>query len=313
MYIIKKSTLSVVIFLFWINLFCQEVMLQSRFAIRDFLIVDNTILYIEKRNIKSVNIISKQPDTIVKSNGYFIGGYGLNIFHHSDSSQVVTSSNELVKDRSSIRFYDIVKGEVNKYHVYYTTKLMDISLDFDQRMLFLSKKNLFIEIFKYGGKPRYKKLDSIKLDSYSRRLRFYNNKLYYITDSGKVFEYNLITRVNRLLYQNDKLLINFIFDKKHEIIYMTSYDGKVIEVNIDNPGSTRVFSFGNEIIEAINIFEDKYLIAGDWLGEIKVIDLKNFSEKRKISNKKRIIKIEVKGNCFYASSADKTIKKWKID
>jgi hypothetical protein len=305
--------------LIFISVFClnviygQEVILNTRFPVRDFDIVDNSLVYIEKRGIKSYNLKTKTRDTLIKKKGFFIGGYGVRLFYSRQYKQIITASNELVKDRSSIRFYDVVKKDINKYHVYYTTELMDFWVSPKDSLFFLSKKNKQIEVFKYWEKPRYKKIDSIKIDSFSRNLEYYNNKLYFITDSGKVFEYNIITRKKRLLYYSQNLLVNFVIDKQNKYIYATTFDGKLIKINLIDNSLIQEIILGNQLIESIDIVDNKYVVTGDWTGEINIIDCSTLDVKKSYNNKNRIIKILVSNNHLYTSSIDRTIKKWNIN
>lgn len=117
------------------NIFGQEIILETKFAVRDFKIKGSTLVYIEKRDIKSYNLIAKRADTLFPNNSFFIGGYGLNIFYPKDTNQIITASNESVRNFSSIRFYDIQKKEVNKYEVYYPTKLMDFLVIPEERYI----------------------------------------------------------------------------------------------------------------------------------------------------------------------------------
>jgi hypothetical protein len=300
-------------FLFFNVSYAQEIILKTSFPIRDFKIKENTIIYIEKRNLKNYNLISNKPDSLIQSKGYFIGGYGLNVYFPKTEGFIITSSNELVKDRSSIRFYDIKTKEVNKYHVLYKTELMDMLLLSNKKMLFLSKKNKIIEAYTDGKNPRYKLIDEITLDSFSRKMRFNNNKLYFITDSGKLFEYNIENKEKKLIYEEDNILTNFVIDKFTSNIFITTLNGKVIKVNINNPNENKEVVIGNTIIEALGIL-DNFIITGDWNGKIKLIKKETLETEKEFKLKKRIIKIRVQNNnTFYTSSADKTLRKWKIE
>lgn len=307
------------LFLFLLSLlffnisYTQEIVLKTNFPIRDFKINDNTIVYIEKRDIKFFNLISKKEDSVIKKNGYFIGGYGLNIYYPKADDFIITSSNELIKDRSSIRFYDIKTKEVNKYHVHYNTELMDFLLLPNKEMFFLSKKNHTIEVYKYGGKPLYKLTDKITIDSFSRKLKFNNNKLYYITDSGKLFEYNIENKEKKLIYDSDNILTNFVFDNEYNNVYITTFNGKLIKVNVNNNLENKEIFIGDTVIEALD-FQDDYIITGDWKGVIKLIRKETLKVDKEYKIKKRIIKIRVKDNStFYTSSADKTLRKWSVE
>lgn len=307
------------LFLFFLSIlffnisYSQEIILKADFPIRDFKINDNTIVYIEKRDIKNFNLISKKTDSLIEKNGYFIGGYGLNIYYPKTNDFIITSSNELVKDRSSIRFYDIKTKKVNKYHVLYKTELIDFLFIPDKDLFFLSKKNKTIEVYKYGVKPRYKLIDKITLDSFSRKLISYNNKLYYITDSGKLFEYNIENKENKLIYDSDNILTNFVFDNETNKIYITTFNGKLIQVNINNSLKNKEILIGDTVIEALS-FQDDYIITGDWNGAIKLIEKETLKVEKEFKIRKRIIKIRVQNNStFYTSSADKTLRRWKTE
>lgn len=311
--IIKHILFCSILTITYSNVISQETVLKTSFTVRDFDIIDNTLLYIEKRDIKSYNVVTKSEDTLFKKGGFFIGGYGLKVFHSKNQQKIITASNELVKNRSSIRFYDVIKKGINKYHVLYDTELMDFYIEPKDSVFVLSKKDFAIDIYKYGGTPRYKKTDTITTDAFARKIKLVNNTLFYITDSGKVVSYNLVTKQNKLLYQTKSLLVNFIFDHKFENIFVATFNGNIIKINLLNPKDHKEFNFGNHIIEAINIFDDKYLIAADWSGQIKIIDIGTNEVVKTYNNKKRIVKIIVKDDYFYTSSSDKTIKKWKLD
>jgi len=310
---IKFTVFWVISFVSCNNITAQETILKTNFTVRDFKIIDNTLLYIEKRDIKSFNLETTAKNTFFKGEGFFIGGYGLRIFHSKKQQQIITASNELGSNRSSIRFYDIIKKDINKFHVLYDTGLIDFFVEPKDSVFVLSKKDFTIETYKYGGKPRYQKTDSLKTDSYARKIELSNNNLFYITDSGNVFQYNLRTKENKLLYQGENLLVSFIFDKNYRNMYVSTFDGKIIKINLFGSSKSEALNFGSHIIEAINIFDDKYIIAGDWSGSIKIIDLNTNEIKKTYNTKKRIVKIVVKGDHFYTSSSDKTIKKWEID
>ncbi|WP_242092368.1 hypothetical protein [Aestuariivivens sediminicola] len=308
-----KAGLCIFILLLFSKATCQDIVVETGFTVRDFEIIENTLLYIEKRHIKNFNFKSKQRDSLINSEGFFIGGYGLRLYPFLDQDLIVTASNELVKDRSSIRFYNVSTKSINKYHVYYTTELMDFEIAPKDSLFFLSKKDKQIAIFKYGDVPRYNKIDSLNLDSYCRKLKYHKENLYGITDSGTIFSYNVKTKVKKRVYHGNSLLVNFTFDKQHENMFVTTFNGDLIKVNINGNAQNKTIHIGKDIIEAIAIYEDKYILTGDWNGQIKLIDIQNLSLIKAWNNKKRIVKILSGEQCFYTSSADRTIKKWKID
>lgn len=310
---IKTQVFLILIAFFSFSSFSQEVILRTNFTARDFKIIDSTLLYLEKRDIKSYNLTTKTNDTVFKDNGLFIGGYGLRIFYSKSQKKIITASNELVRDISSIRFYDLIKKDINKYHVLYETNILDFYLEPKDSMFVLSKKDSTIMVYKYGGTPRYKKMDSLKVDSFSRKIELKDQSLFYITDSGKLLRYNLVTKENNLLYEGKILPVSFIFDKNRKDVYVSTFEGKIIKINTLDPLQNEVYDFGTHIIEAMEIYKDKYLIAGDWEGKIKVFNLESFDTVETYNNKKRIVKIVVSGNCFYTSSSDRTIKKWSLN
>ena len=304
-----KESVYMILLLLSVGLYSQEIIVNTKFAVRDFKIKDSTLVYIEKRNIKSVNLQTKKPDTLFTKNSFFIGGYGLNIFYPKDTNQIITASNELVRNVSSIRFYDLQKKAVNKYEVLYPTELMDFLIIPEKRLFFLSKKDLSIEIFKYGSKPRYQKQNVITLDSFARKMQFYNEKLYYITDSGKLYEYDFELNKVSLLYQGNTILVNFVINDID--IFITTDKGEVVKVNMTNKETSKL-KVSNEIIEAIAVVDTNKIVVGDWAGNIYVLSnqLENIHQ---FKLKKRIIKIRSNSkNVFFTSSDDFTIRKWHL-
>ena len=304
------------ILIFLVCFYCQgqETLINAGFSIRDFFIDDQTLLYIEKRDIKNYNLNLKTRDTLINPEGFFIGGYGLKLSYDKTNKKIVTASNELIRDISSIRFYDTEKKNINKFHVYYTTKLVDFLISPKDSMFFLSKKNKWLEVYRYNASPtRYKKIDSIKTSSFSRKLRFNSNQLFYITDKGEVIIYNTLKRSKKLLYKHGTILVNFCLSKDFKKIYVTTSQGQLIIIDINGKTKPIIVNLGDSIIEAIDIVADKYIITGNWKGKIKIIDIKTLSVIKEFNNKKRIIKILAKDNYFYTSSSDRTIKRWKIN
>ncbi|GGZ89228.1 hypothetical protein [Algibacter mikhailovii] len=294
------------------GLSAQEVVLNTNFAVRDFILFENSLIFIEKRDLKSYNLRTRTKDAIFKEDSCFVGGFGLRLYNLMEQKKIITAANELYADRSSIRFYDLIQKDINKYHVLYSTKLLDFFIHQEDSLFFISKKDSTIESYQYGTNPRYKKIDSIKIDSYARRMGFFNNNLYYITDSGKVIAYDVTTKTSRMIYKGQNRLVNFVFDNKHEYLYVTSVNGEILKINIANGSKEYKLIFGNQIIEAIDIYKDRFIIAGDWSGIIKIIDLNTFEIVKEYYDKARIIKILVSENYFYTSSSNRTIKKWKI-
>lgn len=296
-----------------IKLNAQEIIFKTNFPVRDFFIEDSTVVYIEKRSVKSYNMQTNRPDILFKKNDFFVGGYGLKIFKDSTSNKIITASNELIRDISSIRFYDIATKSVNKYHVYYTTEIMDFLIIPSEKLFCLSKKNLQIQVFKYGGKQRYISKDSIKLDAFSRKMSIHNDNLFFITDSGKLFRYNLKSKEKKLIFKDTEMLVNFVINKKTNQLFLTNLKGYLISLDLKDKYMPKKIKLGNTIIEAIKIVDDKYLVTGDWNGHINVIDQLSLNISKKYNNKSRIIHIDSVDEDIYTSSSDCTIKKWGIN
>lgn len=293
--------------------FGQEKLVKSNFAIRDFDILGETLVYIQKRDLKCLNLKTQKRDTLFNNDSFFIGGYGLKLFYTRDKKRIITASNELIRNISSIRFFNTEKKEVNKYEVLYEKNLLDFFAFPKDRLLFLSRKDNSIQIYKYGRKLDYNKLDSLKLDSFSRKIYYDGSLLYYITDSGKVVSYDLIKKKDEIILTTKEILVNFIVDAKHKYLYASTFSGKILKVDLVNKTLVGEFKFGNKIIEAIDIYDDRFIIAGDWNGIIKIIDTENLFEKYSFNNKKRIIKIKVLGSFFYTSGSGRHIKRWRIE
>lgn len=296
-----------------IQLNAQEIIFKTNFPVRDFFIEDSTVVYIEKRSVKSYNMQTNRPDTLFKNNDFFVGGYGLKVFKDSTNNKIITASNELIRDISSIRFYDIATKAVNKYHVYYTTEIMDFLIIPSEKLFFLSKKNLQIQVLKYGGKQRYILKDSIKLDAFSRKMSIYNENLFYITDSGKLFRYNFKSHEKKLIFKGNEMLVNFVINKKTNQLFITNIKGDLISLDLKDKYITKKIKLGNTITEAIKIVDDKHIVTGDWNGHIYVIDQLSLDILKQYNNKSRIIHIDSIDDEIYTSSVDCTIKKWSIN
>ena len=188
---------------------------------------------------------------------------------------------------------------------------MDFLIIPEEKLFFLSKKDSTIEIFTYGKKPRYKKTNVITLDSYARKIKYHKDKLYYITDSGKLFEHSILNNNSKLLYQGVTILVNFVISNKSAFI--STISGEIIKVNLETKNTDKI-KVGSEIIEAIAFLNNDKIVVGDWKGNIFIVNRDSFQVVEKHKLKKRIIKIRsVEPNIFYTSSADFTIRKWNIE
>lgn len=158
----------------------QETIKTTTFSVRDFSIHQDSIFYLEHRDIYIENTKTNNKSF------FFIGGYGLELFN-LNSKEILTASNEHVQNVSSFRFYDKAKNEVGDVYYYKKGKAIDF-LKIPNRNVFVfsstDKKIIFIN---FDNRPAFIKENEIDIDSFSRKLIFQNNFLYYITDLGGIF------------------------------------------------------------------------------------------------------------------------------
>ena len=288
----------------------QEVILKTDFAVRDFEIKDQIVFYIEKRDIKSYNFKTKSNNTLVKKEGYFIGGYGIKLFSLYNEHKIVTASNELREDRSSIRFYDTNLKEVDKYEVLYSKGLVDFDLSSKDSLLFLSHRDSTLKIYRYGGRPLYRLTDSVPTNSHARKIKFYGNSLYYITDNGKLNVYDVILKQGKEICSIKDMPTNFIIDQIRDRIYLSTISGKILVIDTELNAIVDRLSLGDSIIEAMELYQENFLIVGDWDGRLSKVNLNNLEITLLGELEERIISIKTYQNKFYTSSAKKEIRKW---
>lgn len=305
----KKLRFFLVINFFIAFSFAQqaETVMDSDFVVRDFRTVNDSIIFVKKRDLFLTD------DTFKMFKKYFIGGYGLKMFIQPDSNAIITVSNELVKNVSSVRFYN--KEEEKAQNVYYYTK--GKAIDF----LFISELNTFvlsltnnkIIFINYAEKPKFLKTIEINLDSKSRKLIYKNSVLYYITDLGEIYKYNLKDYKSELVHKDDGILTDLYIYDNNNLVYST-IDGEVIKLNTLTNKKTKLKLKNNFILNSLKVNQDK-IICGSWNGKIYLIDIVDFSIIKELNfHNRSVIKIlNYKDNIFLSSSLDKTIKKWNLN
>ena len=298
--------LFIVITSFWVN--AQEVIINSDFVIRDFIVKKDSIFFIKKRYIRYYNQSLK--DT-VSNNKYFIGGYGLKLYNDSNSNQIISVSNEFVRKVSSLRFYNKSLKKIENVFYYEEGKSINALIIPELNFAIMSLNNNRIIVVDYSAKPTFKVVHNIYLKSLARGIYFKDNNLFYATDLGNIYKYNFITKNSKLIYSCGELITDLKFYKNN--IIFTTINGKIIKYNRLNEVILNVEIENNFVLNTL-LFGDK-LLCGTFKGLILVVDLKDMKITEQLNYHKRSVLKITKGkrNEFYSSSIDKTIKKWIIE
>lgn len=286
----------------------QETFLRNNFTVRDFFIKNDSVFFIEKRDVNYYNYsIDNSP---IQS--YFIGGYGLEIYDDFQNNEIISVSNEFTKTVSSIRFYDKASKKVEEVYYYHKGKSIDVLILPELKHVVLSLNNNKIIIINYTNKPTFKVVHEIELNAMSRRLAYEKGNLFFVTDLGEIYKYNLETKVNALLFSCGKRITDFSLFNSF-IVYSTD-DGEIVKLNILEGSTKKIDISDNFVLNSLQ-FNIDTLICGTFKGAIIIIDINNMTILDSLNYHKRsVIKIlNSKENEFYSSSIDNTIKKWKID
>lgn len=301
----KKTLLFIVIS---ISLNAQETILKTEFSIKDFTVENDSIFLIEKRDVKYYNI-NTNGNT---NNIYFIGGYGLKLYNDVANNEIITIANEFQKPVSSLRFYNKKTKEIEQVFYYEKGKSIDALVlpELNKAVLSLSDKKIIV--VDYSKKPAFEITHNIPLKAISRKVVFYNNNLYYVTDLGEIYTYNLNTKTKSLIHSCGNIITDVAVFKNH-IIYST-INGEIVKYNTNNQNIQKLNIKDNFVLNSLS-FEENKLIYGTFKGSILLVNTDNFSISKQWNYHKRsVLKItKAKDNTFYSSSIDKTIKKWKVN
>jgi len=281
-----------------------KTLIQEDFSIRDFVISKDSIFYIKKR---TACLYEKRTKA---SKCFFIGGYGLELIAEQDNNFVITIANELVDTLSSIRFYNKKDDKFEAEYFYNKGKILDF-LNIPETSLFaISLTNNKILFIDYENLPRFLKTIEIKLNSLCRKLIYKNSTLYFSTDNGNIYKYDVLNYNKTLLYSANKIITDFIIFKN--ILIYTTIEGDICKLNLDTEVKSNV-KIDNNFISAL-VINENYLVCGSWSGMVYLVDLSSFSiQKSWPIHKRAILKIKKgKNNIMYSSGLDKTIKSWKI-
>jgi len=299
----RRFKIIVIMLLLPFSIAGQEVIKKTNFPVRDFYVSQDSICLIEKRDVHSIDRVTNS------GTDYFIGGYGLEIYNSKKSNEIITVSNELVKKVSSVRFFNKNTKKVENVFYYKKGKSLDFLIIPELNTFVLSLTNKKIIFINFEEKPAFRKTIEIELDALSRKLFYNNSKLYYATDLGEIYQYDITSNTEKLLYKTDKNITDFYL--RDSILIYSTIAGKIRKVDIKTNKEREITLGNNFIVNMIDYQQDK-LICGSWKGLIYVVDILNFKIVDELNYHKRtVLKIlNYNNNIFYSSSLDKTIKKW---
>lgn len=282
----------------------QELIKTTRFPIRDFFIKKDTLIFSEHTSIHVLNT-KKNKDTMC-----FVGGSSFKIEEVNDE-EIIIAVNELVRNVSSVRFYKKKANQIADSFFYRKGKIIDFLVIKELKLFVMATTNNKILFFNYREKPKFTKVAEIDLeDTKSRKIVYKDNNLYYTTDKGKIFKYNLSTYKRELLIE-DKSMITTL-SLYQDCVFYATVTGQINKYNLKNNEKRTLEIKRNFILNFI--INQNQLVCGSWKGDIFVIDINDFKVEEKINyHKKTILNIIEKDDVFYSSSIDKTLKKWKLN
>ncbi len=301
----KKTLLFIVIS---ISLNAQETILKTDYSVKDFTVANDSIFLIDKRDVKYFSL-TKAHTT---DNIFFIGGYGLKLVVNEKGNEIITIANEFQKPVTSLRFYNKKTKNIEQVFYYQKGKCLDALLILERNYAVLSLSDQKIIVVDYSKKPTFEITHTIPLKAISRKVIYKADNLYYVTDIGAIYKYNLKNKSNTLIHSCGNIITDIALFNNY-IIY-TTIKGEIVKYNINSQNVQKLNIKDNFVLNSQNIQENK-LICGTFKGSILLINTGNLSILKQLNYHKRsVLKIEkAKGNEFYSSSIDKTIKKWKID
>jgi outer membrane protein assembly factor BamB len=288
---------------FYINGQESETLIKSDFTIRDFIIEKDSIIFLKKRDL----ILENRHTGENKKE--FTGGYGLELLPLKNTNTIITISNELNNKTSFVRFYNKSKQVFD--YVYYNKQgnAIDFLLMPNLKLFALSLVSNTIIIIDYSKAPRFFKTIEIKNSAMSRRLFYQNNNLYYVTDNGAFYAYNINTYKKTRIFKTDSAISDFILNDG--IVTYTTLTGDIIKRNL-NTALEQKIQLKNDFVTTLSD-NDKFLLIGTWLGNCIVVEKQNFKViSTTTTHKKPILKLLSKNSEVYSSSIDGTIKKLNL-
>jgi len=298
----KTVNIFLIVICIWTQLLAQEnikTIFKGDFTIRDFLVENDTIFFIKKRNLFLFDTQNKS----LKER--FIGGYGLELL--SENKRIITVSNELVENVSSIRFFKRLKDKPDCVFYNKDGKVVDF-VNIPEYKIFalslISQKIIFVD---YSKKPKFTKIIEIDLDTLSRKIEYKNGSLFFVTDLGGFYEYNINSNTKTKLFQDDELITDFSLE--HGMLYFTTIKGKVKRVNLQTK-EVKEFRINGFVTTFASC--DDSLVCGTWCGDILIVDKKSFGilKKEKVHDRTILKILKYNDTTYYSSGVDQTIKKW---
>lgn len=299
----KVSLVLSIVLLFLTKIHAQETLLKSSFPVRDFFFENDSVFLIKKRHLEVLDENNEQKEL------HFIGGYGIRLFNLGES-EILTVSNELRRDVSSVRFYKKKEETINEVFYYKEGNFLDFCLVSDERMfLFSTRKNKLV-VVSYRNKPQFNIIKEVDLGSFSRKIFYEMGRIYCITDNGELYQYNLMDGELLLLYKTKEILTDF--QLKDGIFYISNIKGEIIKYDSNTEIAHELLRLKDDFVTTSLIHKDN-LIFGTWKGDVyqQSFDYSSSFRKKKVHGK-AIYRILSHEGYFYSCSLDKTFKKWKI-
>ncbi|WP_417888455.1 hypothetical protein [Xanthomarina gelatinilytica] len=283
----------------------KEILIKNNFAIRDFYLDNDSLFFIKKRDIYLYNLKSHT------SKNYFIGGYGLKLYNLKNKNVIVSASNELVRNVSSVRFYNKSTNKFDDVFYFKDGKILDFLLIPESKLFVLSLTNKKIIFIDYREKPKFYKTIELNLNALSRRLIYKNNILYFVTDIAEIYEYDFFNYKKTLIYDAGELITDFVIDQ-NTLVYST-IKGHLVKINLLSKTKNEI-EINNNFVNVIMDFDEKYLICGSWNGTMYILNKESFSIDKELNiHKRAVLQIKKgKNNTIYSSSLDKTIMSWEL-
>ncbi len=297
------NTVFCVALLFLINANGQETLIETDFPIRDFVFENDSVYFIKKRHLEVLDSSTKRDEL------HFIGGYGIKVFKLG-ANEILTASDELRRNVSSVRFYDKKKKSITEVYYHKEGNFLDFILVPEENMFLFSTRRNKVVAVKYDTKPEFKKIREFDLGSFSRKIVYDKGNIYCITDSGGLYKYSLPDKQLSLLYEAKGIFTDL--QLKDGVFYISSLEGDVIKYDPETLITKELIKLKDDFVTT-SVLNEGNLILGTWDGNVyqySVHDTLSFGKKK--IHKKAIYRILYHKGYFYSSSLDKTLRKWKI-
>ena len=168
-----------------------------------------------------------------------------------------------------------------------------------------------IIIIDYSKKPVFKEVHKIQVKSLARAIFYHNKNLFYATDLGSIFKYNFKTKKSKLIYACKEKITTLNF--YNEDIIFTTLQGNIFTYNPTKRVAKKININNNFVLNTI--INNDQLLCGTFNGSMIVVNLKSNEMEKQLNYHDRSVLSIVKGrgDYFYSSSLDRTLKKWKLN